>query len=196
MLLRKWPAWLFAAACAVGTACSHDPPVAKPDPAEKPPLPPSSGTPVGYLVDAAGDLKLTDDQVTKLKGIDEALAARLEALASQARAASKPADSGDSPPPQPMGGRHGGRGMRGGGMGGGGRPHRSHAQGSGAGGGAGVARIDNERAAEVKDALQRAFAILDDAQQTAAKKLLADHDVDVDTGDIAPASAATEAGEP
>ena len=41
-------------------------------------------------------------------------------------------------------------------------------------------RLADERQADVRDALQRAFALLDPAQQVGAKKVLADHDVDVD----------------
>jgi hypothetical protein len=200
------PAKIRFASCALAVAlagayaCHHDPAPVKPEPGETTPLPPSSGTPIGYIVDAAGDLKLTDDQVTRLKAIDDALAARLETIESQLRTANRPADSGSSAPPQGGGGRHGGRGMRGGGMGGGGsRPHRNRGQGSASGSGAGgasVARLTDERAAEVKDALARAFALLDAGQQDAAKKLLAAHDVDVETGSTAPPAAGAEHAEP
>jgi hypothetical protein len=40
----------------------------------------------------------------------------------------------------------------------------------------------------VRDALQRAFALLDPAQQDAARKVLAAHDVDLDVGAKAPAT--------
>ena len=196
----------FLCAIALACACHHDAPGPKLEPGETQPLPPSSGTPIGYIVDAAGDLKLSDDQVGKLKELDDALAARLESIDSQLRGNDKPV-GGDAPPPQQSrrGGRHGG-GMN---MGGGGsRPHRNRGgQGSGSGSGgpsphAGdVARLTNERASEVKDALARAFAILDPTQQTAAKKLLADHDVDVETGSTATPSSSSppasgEPGEP
>jgi len=195
-------------ALALACACHHDAPAPKLEPGETQPLPPSSGTPIGYLVDAAGDLKLTDDQVGKLKDLDDALAARLESIDSQLRGNEKPV-GGDAPPPQQgrRGGRRGGMGTGGGGMSGGSRPHRNRGgQGSGSGSGgpsphAGdVARLSNQRSAEVKDALTRAFAILDDTQQTAAKKLLADHDVDVETGSAppppSPAASDGEPGEP
>ena len=41
----------------------------KPAPGEVPPLPPASGTAVGYLVDASTELKLRDDQLDKAKKI-------------------------------------------------------------------------------------------------------------------------------
>jgi hypothetical protein len=157
--------------------CHHDsaPPIVAPD--EVPPLPPASGTPIGFLVDAATQLKLTDDQVTKLREIDSGLAAELEVIDSQLHDKGKAVGNGSNDPAPQQGrrGRHGG--------GGGGR-HR----GSGAGSGSGSAtassgdlnRLADQRSADLKDALKRAFALLDPAQQAAAQKLLADHDVDVD----------------
>ena len=44
-----------------------------------------------------------------------------------------------------------------------------------------------------KDAVARAFVILDESQQTAARKLLQDHDVDLD--DAAPAGSGGGASE-
>lgn len=176
-------------------ACHHDPAPATPaDPSDKPPLPPASGTPIGFLIDGAGDLHLRDDQVAKLREIDTSLAAQLEVIDSQTRAANKPAEEAASP--APSGGRHGGGrhgGMGGGGMGGGGMGGSPsgggghHKRGGGAGSGSGapsnaamVSRLVDERTADVKDALERAFALLDPAQQVGAKKVLTDHDVDVD----------------
>ena len=173
-----------------GAACHHDPaPAAPADPSDKPPLPPASGTPIGFLIDGAGELKLRDDQVAKLREIDTSLAARLEVIDSQTRAANKPAEEAANP--APSGGRHGGGrhgGMGGGGMGGpaGGTSGGHHKRG-GAGSGSGApsnaaaaGKLSDERTADVKDALERAFAILDPAQQVGAKKVLTDHDVDVD----------------
>jgi hypothetical protein len=77
--------------------------------------------------------------------------------------------------------------------------------GSGSGSGAGpasadVARLSDQRATEVKDALARASALMNASQQDAAKKLLAEHDVDVETGSTAPRTAVPSeegsAGEP
>ena len=47
------------------TGCHHDPVPAHPQPGELPPLPPASGTPIGYLIDSATDLKLRDDQLKR-----------------------------------------------------------------------------------------------------------------------------------
>ena len=184
-------------------ACHHDPAPATPivDPADKPPLPPASGTPIGFLIDdSTGELKLSDDQVAKLRDIDTQLAADLEKIDAATRAANKPADGDSSPPPQ--GGRHGGR-HGGGGMGGspGGGGHRKAGGGSGAPSPAtqaNLGKLSDERNSDVKDALTRAFAILDDKQQTTAKKILSDHDVDLDVGSTSPraSNGATPTAEP
>jgi hypothetical protein len=165
-------------------ACHHDP--APAEPSDKPPLPPASGTPIGFLIDDAGELKLSDTQVAKLRDLDTSLAAELEAIDAQTRQATKPAEEASATPPPSGGGRHhrGGGGMGGGASGGGGRHHRG---GGGAGSGAaspsGAAianKLSDQRSADVKDALERAFAVLDPGQQAAAKQVLANHDVDVD----------------
>src|SRR5262244_4211750 len=84
------PAMVLVAAVAVcgfelGLGCSHDPKPTVVEPAGPPPLPPASGTPIGYLVDDAGELKLSDDQLAKLKAIDDDLAAKLAVLDAQLR---------------------------------------------------------------------------------------------------------------
>jgi hypothetical protein len=181
-------------------ACGGNSAPAPHDPADRPPLPPASGTPIGYLIDGAGELHLRDDQVTRLKQIDTTLAGELDTIDTQLRSATaRPADA--SPPPQPMG--MSGRGRHGGGMGGRGGHHRG-----GGGGGAGSAsalhgdpaaadRLTEERRADVKEALARAFAVLDTDQQPAAKKILEDHDVDVEDGKpAAPPAAGDDSAEP
>jgi hypothetical protein len=168
--------------------CHHDS-ISHPD---IPPLPPSSGTPVGYIVDAATDLKLTDEQVGKLKEIDTGLQAQLAPLDKKLEAAGKPKDtsqstSSSSPGPRirgargmGMGGAGGGRGM--GGAGGGSGTPRKH-RGSGAGSASGNATVDKltaERSADVHDALVRALALLDEAQKKQAIEILSDRGVDLD----------------
>jgi hypothetical protein len=159
------------------------------EPADRPPLPPASGTPIGYLIDGAGELHLRDDQLTQLRRIDTSLAGELDVIDTKLRGATaKPEDSA-GPPPQRMGGRGGRRG----GMGGAG--HGRHRGGGGAGSAAphgdpaAADRLTEERRADVKDALARAFAVLDAAQQPAAKKILEDHDVDLDEGSSSKAAA-------
>jgi hypothetical protein len=175
---------LLGLALVVTLGCSHDTkPVVQPD--DHPPLPPASGTPIGYLIDAT-ELHLRDDQLTQLKDIDTSLAARLDVIDSQLRGPSQsPAGSSNPSAGRHRGGRHGGGGRRGG-----------AGAGSGAGSGSAAARpssrqgnsadtinrLTEERRDDVRDALQRAFALFNPAQQAIAKRVLDDHGVDLDTG--------------
>ena len=191
----------------LGLGCSHDPKPAVVDPAGPPPLPPASGTPIGYLVDDAGELKLTDDQLAKLKTIDEELAAKLGTLDARLHSPSAAAGSG-----QPRGRRRGGGGgaggFSGGGFRGGGRRGGMRGGGVGSGSGSGSAaprsraasadtvnRVTEERAADVRDAIDRALAVMDVVQRVIAKRVLTDHGVDLDAGRPAAASKAGS-GEP
>jgi hypothetical protein len=159
-------------------SCHHDP---EPATAETAPLPPASGTPIGFLIDDASALQLTGDQLARLHQIDTALAAQLETLDSKLRTANKPADTSSSDPPPTMG-RHGGRRGGMGGMGGGHSRHRGSGSGSAAPAGTAVNGLTEQRADDVRDALRRAMELLEPAQQQAATRVLADHDIDVDSG--------------
>jgi len=100
------------AALALGAGCNHEArPAPLVEPEARPPLPPASGTPIGYLVDAAGELALTGDQLTKLKAIDDDLANRLATLDSIVRSAGAPAappDGDDAKKGRGLGFRAGG----------------------------------------------------------------------------------------
>ncbi len=170
----------FGFALGFGAGCGHDAkPVVQPD--DHPPLP--EGTPIGYLIDDATELQLRDEQVTKLKEIDADLAARLDVLDAKQHGG-HPAAAASSAPA--AGGRHrsGGRrgGMRRGGAGGGsgsaaGRPTAGFADTA-----ADANRKTEERADDVREAIERAFAVLDPAQQPIAKRVLSDHGVEVGAG--------------
>jgi hypothetical protein len=170
--------------------CHHDS-ISHPD---IPPLPPASGTPVGYIVDAATDLKLRDDQVQQLKEIDAGLQVQLAPIDKKLAAAGKPhEESSQSSSPGPRM-RGGGRGMGMGGMGGGSRmggaggagggsgtPRRHRGSGSGSGSGNDtVDKLTAERNADVHDALVRALAVLDEGQKKQAVEILSDRGVDLD----------------
>src|SRR5437868_550200 len=108
------PTLVLAAAvvlCGSDLGCGHDPKPAVVDPPGPAPLPPASGTPIGYLVDDATELKLTDDQLARLKAIDEELAAKLATLDAQLHSPGAAAGSG-----QPRGRRRGAGGFGGGGF--------------------------------------------------------------------------------
>lgn len=169
----------FGLALGVGAGCGHDAkPVVQPD--DHPPLP--EVTPIGYLIDAT-ELQLRDEQVTKLKEIDADLAARLDVLDARQHGG-HPAAAASSTPA--TGGRHrgGGRrgGMRRGGTGGGSGSAVARPAAGSADTAADVNRKTEERADDVHEAIERAFAVLDPAQQPIAKQVLSDHGVEVDAG--------------
>ncbi|HSR99922.1 MAG TPA: hypothetical protein VLM79_22865 [Kofleriaceae bacterium] len=185
-------------ALAAVLGCSHETkPTVQPD--DHPPLPSASGTPIGYLIDDASELSLRDDQLTQLKEIDTELADKLAVLDGGQRGGKPAGDATGSQTGRHRGGRRGGMGGggtggagggmggAGGGMGGRGGRGRRSAQGAGAGsgsasaGGNAAAGAVNERAADVHDALRRAFALLDPHQKEVATRVLSDRGVDVDT---------------
>ncbi|MDB4955212.1 MAG: hypothetical protein JWO36_2781 [Myxococcales bacterium] len=177
-------------------ACHHDTPPVTPGGSERPPLPPSSGTPIGYLLDDT-DLHLRDDQRTRLHEIDATLAAELEVLEARERSARPASTTGsqDDPPPSGMGhGRRGGGGRRGGRGGGGSRPPSGPTPNGAPKPDAGA--VAQERAGDVREAVHRALAILDADQLKLAQKLLVDHDIDADTGGGPAKPRTTEPAEP
>lgn len=141
-------------------ACRHDsdPPPMHPQEGELPPLPPSSGTPVGYLVDSATQLHLRADQLARLKEIDESLSARDAEIDTQLRLIEKPAED---PQPEP------------------GAPPPRHNNAPGAQGKTtpDAAKLHSARADNDREALHKAFALLDPDQQASARRLLEDRGV-------------------
>jgi hypothetical protein len=129
-----------------------------PQGAELPPLPPSSGTPVGYLVDNASQLQLRDDQLAKLKEIDQSLGAKNAGIDTQLRMIEKPAED-----PEPERGA----------------PPKLHNNAPGAQikTTADAAKLHSAHNDNDREALQEAFALLDPAQQTTARRLLEDRGV-------------------
>jgi len=138
---------LFASACG-----SSDPKPMSPKEGELPPLPPASGTAVGYLVDNASQLKLRDDQFEKLKAIDTSLAAKNDSIDTQLRTIERPDEAPpekDKPPP-----RH------------------NNAPGAQITTTPDAQKLHKARADNDQDALRKAFAVLDDDQQAIARRLL------------------------
>lgn len=133
-------------------ACNKDPAIMSPKEGELPPLPPASGTAVGYLVDNATHLELTPDQLTKMKEIDSSLAARNDVIDTQLRTLERPkveeAEKGAPPP------RH------------------NNAPGAQVETKPGAAKLLAARKANDKEALDRAFAMLDAKQAERARRLL------------------------
>lgn len=149
--------WLTLALSTAGlVACQHE---TKPimAPGEVQPLPPASGTPIGYILDNATQLKLDGDQQEKLRAIDGSLAIRNDAIETQLREIEQPEGDPEEPrkknepPPKPKN------------MAPGVQPVHTTADSS---------KLHAAKTANNEDALQKAFALLDPAQQTAARKLL------------------------
>jgi hypothetical protein len=176
--------------------CSHvqsrPPPEPVVDPDEHPPLPPASGTPIGFLVDEAGALQLSDDQLSKLRAINDDLAGKL--AIDDSGMVPEPVD-----PPKKKGPSKGGLGFRASGaqdnssLAGGGVP------GMGTGGNSGddgpttttmvipadvVTRVYRSRAKHIREAIATAMKVFDRKQQQVAQRVLIDHGVDPDTGEV------------
>jgi len=141
---------LFAVLASAG--CKKDPPVMQPQEGELPPLPPASGTAVGYLVDSAKQLELRPDQLDKLKQIDASLSARNDVLDTQLRAIERP-DEEPAAKGQPP-------------------PRHNNAPGAQIKTTPDAAKLHAAKKANDKDALDKAFAVLDPAQQDKARRLL------------------------
>jgi hypothetical protein len=135
-----------------------DPPPMHPREGELPPLPPSSGTPVGYLLDNASQLELRDDQLKQLKEIDQSLAARDAEIDTQLRIIEKPQEDPEVPKGAPP-------------------PRHNNAPGAQVKTTADAAKLHSARKDNDSEALQKAFALLDPAQRTTARKLLEDRGV-------------------
>src|SRR5262245_41906216 len=144
---------------------SCGPKVTKPAPDEVPPLPPASGTAVGYLVDAAQELKLRDDQLTKLKDIDASLAAENGQIDAQLRQIEKPVPGEELSPQQQKAGEKAARYNN--------APGASTVQTNDS------MKLRKLRDTNDRDALKKAFALLDADQLTKAKKILTDRGVDI-----------------
>lgn len=126
---------------------------------ELPPLPPASGTPIGYLIDNASNLSLREDQVTKLQEIDNSLAVRNEGIDTQLREIEKPEPEAPQDPKAPPERKN---------MAPGAQPMTTTAD---------AGKLHEARAHNNRDALEKAFALLDDNQKIAAKKLLSDRGI-------------------
>lgn len=154
-------ALLVLAACHRGA----DPPPVHPGGGELPPLPPSSGTPVGYLVDSASQLNLRDDQIAQLKQIDQSLAARNDEIDTQLRLIEKPEEDPEPPKGAPP-------------------PRHNNAPGAQVRTTPEATKLHSAHKSNDYEALQKEFALLDPAQQAAARKLLEDRGVAAPGGEV------------
>jgi hypothetical protein len=137
---------------ALAGACHNEPKPMKPAEGELPPLPPASGSVIGYLIDNGGQLKLRDDQLDKLKALDTSLSAKNDSIDTQLRAIERPNEEPaekDKPPP-----RH------------------NNAPGKQITTTPDAQRLHAARDANDKEAVEKAFAVLDDDQKPIARRLL------------------------
>ena len=143
--------------------CHREPKPMTPKEGELPPLPPPSGTPVGYLLDNVSQLKLRDNQIEELRKIDASLSARNDAIETQLREIEKPQP--EAPPEKPKPGdpprkpQNWAPGMQ--------PVHTTTDAG----------KLREAKAENNKDALKRAFALLDPDQQAMARRLLDDRGI-------------------
>lgn len=135
--------------------CRHDtdPPPMHPKEGELPPLPPSSGTAIGYLVDNAVPLNLRGDQHEQLKELDRSLAAKNDQIDTELRLIEKPEADPETPKGAPP-------------------PRHNNAPGAQVRTTPDAGKLHEARKVNDAEALQKAFALLDPAQKAAARKLL------------------------
>jgi hypothetical protein len=139
-------------------ACGgRDPQPMKPKEGELPPLPPASGTAIGYLVDSASVLKLSNEQLDKLKELDTSLAAKNDSIETQIRTMERPDEAPpekDKPPP-----RH------------------NNAPGAQVTSSPDAQKLHKARADNDAAALVKAFALFDDEQKQTATRLLSERGI-------------------
>lgn len=146
-----------------------------------PPLPPASGTPVGYLLDSSTELRLRPEQLEKLERIDTALVAENSDIDVQLRQIEKPEPEEHISPQESKAGRRAER--------------RNMAPGSSVSGNADSAKLHKIRNSNDKEALEQAWKLLDPAQQVMARRVLEDRGLEV-PGAAKGAHAPDEAGQP
>lgn len=156
---------LFFALPLALAACHTDPQPMHPQPGDLPPLPPASGTPIGYLIDAQSDLQLRDDQLKQLKEIDTSLAARDAEIDTQLRQIERPEEDAQLDPKDIKNGKK--------------PPRHAYAPGQSMTTNADAQKLHQMRDRQDQDAVKRALALLDAQQVEKAKSILADHDVQV-----------------
>jgi hypothetical protein len=164
-------------------ACHHEPTPMHPQPGELPPLPPASGTPIGYLLDARADLALTPDQIDKLTKIDNSLAARDASIDTQLRQIERPEEEEDPTPQQQKAGMKRQR-------------HAYSPKDQQLSTNKDAEKLHQLRKQNDRDAVKEALALLDAQQAEKAKAILADHDVEIPGGPKKPQGPDPSDGQP
>jgi hypothetical protein len=148
---------ILAAALAL-TGCHREPAPVAPS-SELPPLPPASGTAIGYLLDNASHLELTPEQYRELEKLDASLSVSNDSIDTQLREIEKPQEMPEpgkgEPPPKVN-------------MAPGAMPMKTTPA---------AQKLHEARAENNARALEQAFAVLDPAQQEKATKILAERGI-------------------
>jgi hypothetical protein len=152
------------------------------EPSGPPPLPPASGSVIGYLVDARRDLALTDEQFAKLQRLDDSLSARNGQIDAQLRMMEKPVPAEQLSPQQIKAGE---------------KPARYN----NAPGASTIVTSDSQKLRRMRedndrDAMQQAFALLDEDQVGKAKRILHDRGVRVPGEGMAEPARSDDDGQP
>jgi hypothetical protein len=133
------------------------------EPGGPPPLPPASGTAIGYLIDAKRDLALRDDQLAELKDLDDSLAAQNGSIDAQLRQIEKPVPNEQLSPQQQKAGEREAR--------------YNNAPGVNTITTEDSQKLRRMRDANEREALEKAFALLAADQLARAKRILTDRGV-------------------
>jgi hypothetical protein len=169
---------MFLALAACG---GTQPAPATPAPGDVPPLPPASGTPIGYLIDSASDLKLRDDQLTQLKDLDSSLAATDADIDVQLRQIEKPEEEEQQTPQEVKAHVK--------------KDRYNNAPGASVKTNADAGKLHAIRDQNDRVSLYKAWNVLDKDQQVTAKKILEDRGVEV-PGEKKPVAKPSEDGTP
>lgn len=150
-------------------------------PTDLPPLPPASGTPIGYLIDAATDLKLSEQQLVTLKDMDASLSAQDADIDVQLRQIEKPEEEEEQTPQQVKAHEK--------------KERHNMAPGQNIQSNADSHKLHQIRDAQDRQALGKAWAVLDKDQQKSATKIFEDRGVEV-PGSVKAQAATSEDGSP
>ena len=156
-MLRLTSTLVLALGLSLG--CGPKPQAHGPAPGEQP-LPPASGTAIGYLIDSSGTLELTAEQTEKLKSLDAQLSVRNEAINTQLREIEVPEEQ-EAPDKHETE-------MKPQNWAPGGSPTKTTADSG---------RLHKAIEENTKEALDKAWAVLGPKQQDLAAKLLADRGI-------------------
>jgi len=152
------------------------------EPEGPPPLPPASGSIIGYLLDAQTDLGLDEDQIAKLERLDTSLSARQAQIDTQLRVIEKPAPAEQLSPQDMKAGVP--------------EPRYNNAPGASTIGTDDSAKLHRMRDDNDRDAVKQAMALLDPDQQTKARRILEERGVSLPAGGKNAPATGSDSGAP